>query len=81
MDKQNATSTTKQWIATGLSWGLLMFIAMVLVFPLVVEGESYTWKKIVLGFFLWMIGGLGFGYLNKALRESDSMSGLRPGFC
>ncbi len=61
------------WIKTGLTWGVLMFLIMSIIYPYV-TGQGITWKTIVLGIVIWTIGGLVFGYsmklfMNKALQK------------
>ena len=39
-------------------------------------GQEITWKILLLEFVLWIIGGLGFGYMmklfmNKTIYEQD----------
>jgi hypothetical protein len=54
----------KSWMIEGLRWGALMFLIMSIVFPYF-DGESITWKTLLLGLIIWTIGGLGFGYSMK----------------
>lgn len=49
------------WIKHGLSWGLLMFFLLVIVNP-ILFGESLSIKTIGIGFVVWTIGGLLFGF-------------------
>ncbi|KAA6338499.1 hypothetical protein EZS27_013503 [termite gut metagenome] len=54
----------KNWIKSGLLWGLFMLISMTLIF-LLFEGKAITLGTILIGIPLWTIGGLGFGYFMK----------------
>lgn len=61
----------KNWIKTGLGWGVFMFFAMSIAFPFL-SGEEISLYSLWLGLVIWTIGGLGFGYsmkvfLNKRL--------------
>jgi preprotein translocase subunit Sss1 len=54
----------KNWIKTGLLWGLFMFLVGSIGFPYF-NGQEITWKSVLLGIVIWTIGGLGFGYTMK----------------
>lgn len=57
-------NTTKNWLKSGLLWGLIMFLLMTFVFPLVVH-EPISKMKILTGIPIWLLGGLIFGYTMK----------------
>ena len=56
------------WIWQGLSWGLFMYVFMVLLFPLL-TGDPITWKKVLVGIPFWALGGLGYGYVMKQIMH------------
>ena len=60
-DKKN---TTKNWLKAGLFWGLLMYIIMTFILPLIKQ-EQITQKSMLTGIPIWLIGGLGFGFIMK----------------
>jgi len=57
-------NTTKNWLKSGLFFGLFMFIAMTFIFPLI-EQEPITKKHILISIPIWLIAGLGWGYTMK----------------
>ena len=52
------------WIITGLTWGGMMFLFMTLLYPYFM-GLEITLSTILIGFVVWLFGGLGFGYTMK----------------
>jgi uncharacterized BrkB/YihY/UPF0761 family membrane protein len=54
----------KKWIKSGLIWGMLMFIIMTFIYPYF-NDEEITTKKVLIGFVLWTIGGILFGFTLK----------------
>lgn len=54
------------WIKLGSFWGGFMYIFMIIVNPLI-DGDEKTLKRILVGIPIWIIGGLGFGYMMKYL--------------
>ena len=52
------------WIKLGLFWGFFMFVIMGIVVPWHEGGLTSTelWKHV----FIWLIGGLVYGYLMEA---------------
>ena len=57
-------NTTKNWLKTGLFLGFFMYIIMTFIFPLF-EQKQITQKNMLTGIPIWLIGGLGFGYIMK----------------
>lgn len=56
------------WFISGLLFGLFMFIAMEILYPLIAEHEI-TPKALLIGIPLWLIGGLGWGYTMKIVMN------------
>ena len=56
------------WLISGLLFGLFMFIAMEILYPLIAEHEI-TPKALLIGIPLWLIGGLGWGYTMKIVMN------------
>jgi len=54
----------KSWFKTGLTWGVLMFLIMSIVFPYF-KGQEITLKILLIEFAIWIISGLIFGYIMK----------------
>lgn len=52
------------WIVVGLEWGLGMFVIMGVLYPYFI-GSHFSWSSLPFSFMLWMLGGLGFGYVMK----------------
>lgn len=52
------------WIQQGLVFGMLLYVIMVLLFPLI-TGEGWTTRGILIGIPVWLIGGLAYGYMMK----------------
>jgi hypothetical protein len=57
----------KDLVKVGLVWGVLMFLAMAFVWPLI-DGEGITLKKVIIKFIYWIIVGLVFGYLSAKYK-------------
>jgi len=57
-------NTTKHWLKFGLFMGLIMYVGMTFIFPLI-EQEQITQKSMLRGIPIWLIGGLIIGYTNK----------------
>ncbi|MFA8433392.1 MAG: hypothetical protein ACEPOZ_02645 [Marinifilaceae bacterium] len=54
----------KSWKATGLTWGVFMFLVMTFIFPFF-EGEEITLDSVLIAIPFWTIAGFGFGYAMK----------------
>lgn len=63
----------RSWAVTGLTWGMFMYLMMIIAFPLLI-GEKITWKMVWTGIPLWAIAGLGFGYTMKVFTEMRGRS-------
>ncbi|WP_052593152.1 hypothetical protein [Aureispira sp. CCB-QB1] len=50
----------KNWIKSGLSWGLCMFVLMS-VFNI----QTISFGTLLVEFIIWMVAGLSFGYMMK----------------
>ena len=55
---------TKNWLKSGLFFGLFMYVSMIIIFPLI-KGEEITQRNLLIGLPFWLIGGLGWGYMMK----------------
>ena len=65
MENQPKTKFGKhRWLLFGLLWGLLMFVFMGILVPLI-DGRELTAKWILISLVTWMVTGLIFGYANK----------------
>lgn len=72
-DKSN---TTKNWLKSGLFFGLFMFIGMVIISPMI-NGDDITRNSILTGIPLWLICGLAWGltmkgWMNKKGKENKA---------
>ena len=54
------------WIKEGVSWGFIMYVFMIILFPLI-NSEEITLKKLMIGIPIWLIGGLCYGYFMKLI--------------
>lgn len=63
----------KGWIKQGLLWGLIMYVFMTLMFPIIDE-EGITLKKALIGIPIWTLGGLGFGYAMKLINSKQQIN-------
>jgi hypothetical protein len=61
-------NTTKNWLKSGLFFGLFMFVTMMILFPLIGQKEI-TQKSLLIGLPIWLICGLFWGYTMKALMN------------
>lgn len=57
-------NTNKNWLKIGLFWGLIMYIFVTLLLPLIGQVQI-THKSILIGIPIWIIGGLSFGFIMK----------------
>ncbi len=64
IDQTKNPFSKKDWIASGLIWGALMFLTMTIAYPYLV-GHEITGKTLLFGLIMWTIGGIGFGYTMK----------------
>lgn len=55
---------TKNWLKSGLLFGLLIYIMGITNFPFF-NGKEITYKKILIGIPICLITGLAWGYLMK----------------
>lgn len=71
----NNKNKTKNWLKTGLIFGVLMYVWMILLFPLIL-GEEITQKSMLIGIPIWLICGLLFGLTMKHWmnRKGKSLS-------
>jgi len=51
-----------KWWQEGLGFGILMFIIMGVLCPLI-DGQEITKKSLLIGFIIWMLGGLIYGFI------------------
>ncbi|MCR5862922.1 hypothetical protein LRS05_12600 [Flavobacterium sp. J372] len=58
----------KSWMKFGLIWGVVMFIILNIIFPLV-DGEKIIVKKLLLFLPLWLVFGLIFGYISQSRKK------------
>ena len=61
-------NTTREWLISGLLFGLFMYFAMAIIYPLIAQQEI-TQRALVIGIPLWLIGGLGWGYIMKIVMN------------
>lgn len=54
----------RNWIKTGLQFGLLMFLIIGIVFA-VLQRRMLSWEYLVINFVIMMLGGLVYGFLMK----------------
>ena len=52
------------WVKHGLGFGLIMYIVMTLIYPLIIN-DPITLRRILLSIPLWTICGLLYGYIMK----------------
>lgn len=57
-------NSTKNWLKSGLFFGTFMYVSMIIVFPLI-DGEVITLRRMLIGIPVWLICGLGWGYIMK----------------
>jgi hypothetical protein len=65
---QEQKNRTMRWLVSGLLFGLFMFIAMEILYPLIGE-HKITLRAFLIGIPLWLIGGLGWGYTMKIVMN------------
>ncbi len=54
----------RNWIKTGLKFGLLMFLIIGIVFA-ILQGRMLSWQYLLINFVIMMLGGLVYGLLMK----------------
>ena len=67
----NYDKTEYKWWHEGLGFGLIMFVCMGIVYPLI-DSQEITVKFLLLEFLVWMIGGVLFGFINGLIRKGIS---------
>jgi hypothetical protein len=55
-----------KWWYAGLRWGLFMYVFMTILFPLI-DGEGITQKNLLIGIPGWIVAGLLFSLIIKAI--------------
>lgn len=60
----------RAWLRQGLIWALFMFILMTLIFPWLLK-EPITTRSLLLGLFIWTLGGLAYGYSMKLFLDKS----------
>lgn len=60
----------KQWVTTGIAWGIFMFFLIAIALPYF-QNEPITLKNVLIGFPLWILGGLGYGFSMKKYFERE----------
>lgn len=61
----------KKWVKQGLIWGLLMFVFMAFVLPLI-KGSEIILSKVLISFVIWTIAGIAYGYLMRSKIKEES---------
>jgi len=64
LEYDHSMHKTKNWLLVGLIWGVLMYIIMSLVFPLLMDDEITT-TLLLIGIPIWLIAGIVFGLMMK----------------
>ncbi|MBX2928608.1 MAG: hypothetical protein KF852_12300 [Saprospiraceae bacterium] len=55
----------KRWIATGMAFGLILYVFTILVLPLILSDRSITWQSALVGLPLCAAAGLAYGFTMK----------------
>ena len=63
----NRSLASKNWIVTGLIWGVFMFLIMDIALPLG-RGEAIDTDNLLVGGLIWFAGGLLFGFTMKHVQ-------------
>lgn len=58
----------KSWVKFGLIWGVVMFLILNIIFPLI-DGEELIMMKLLIFFPVWLIFGLLFGYVSQSRKK------------
>ena len=66
-------NSNKYWLIYGLLWGIFLFIINDIVLPLIMD-TPITQRKIIIGFIIWFVLGLLFGFTMKYVKKSESKS-------
>jgi len=56
-----------QWFLSGLIFGFLMYVFMVVLSPLI-KGENLNQKELLIGIPIWTVAGLLFGFTMKIIN-------------
>jgi hypothetical protein len=54
----------RQWIYSGLAFGVIMYLQMTIVYPLF-KGDDITLRNIIIAIPIWIIAGVLFGFTMK----------------
>lgn len=71
LEKTSNPFEHKGWIKQGLTWGLLMYIFMGVLFPLMLR-EPITWARLLWQIPYWGIVGLAYGYFMRWLFNKQA---------
>lgn len=63
MDEEKEKST-RSYILTGILWGLLTLF-FVEISDYFMFDRAIKWKKILISIPIWVVAGIGFGYINR----------------
>ncbi len=66
-----------QWWYIGLRWGLFMYVLSTVISPLI-EGEGITFKGLLIGIPVWILGGSIFGYIMKKILGQPNTKPKAP---
>jgi hypothetical protein len=66
------------WWKTGLGFGIVMFVCMELISPLL-DGSGITARKLLIGVPVWVLAGLLFGRMVKIMFGTKPKKGDQPG--
>lgn len=63
-NKKNNKRPSTTWVKAGLSFGLFMYVCMIIIYPLI-KGETISLRSILIGIPVWIGLFLVFEYINQ----------------
>ena len=59
----------KQWVFDGIAWGVIMYVLMTFIVPIIgIDDSPITLRKSLISLPVWLLGGLLFGFVMQKIN-------------
>lgn len=59
----------KQWVFDGIAWGVIMYVLMTFIVPIIgIDDSPITLEKSLISIPVWLLGGLLFGFVMQKIN-------------